>query len=209
MLSNRLIEKSDKKIILDNNSVYWRDSFVCGVLHEQRYLIVAAAPLYPRDSTTLYYDKDKYPSLQVIKALRTKHGNKADEFYRPPTELRVDALDEYKPDTLEGLFKTLEDLQRRLDCRCCNPAWERDFSRQKYLSSTINGDRAFFRGSAESALGEGRVQVSSTVKGLLSLDKDALICFGLCISALDKINPYKYEHSSSSYNEESFINSYS
>jgi hypothetical protein len=201
VLSHRLIEKSDNKVVIDKNSVYWRDSFVCGTLHEQLYLIVTAAPLYPVDYTTLYYDRDKYPAKQALEALIDKYGPEGDEKYKPPSKLRIDALDEYKPKNLEQLYEHIETLQRRVDVRAFAPNWERDFVRVKYNATCIDGDRAFFKTQAVSALDEGRVQISSTAKSLLSRDQDALICFGICVSALETLNPYKGERRSSGFEE--------
>jgi hypothetical protein len=191
VLSDRMIERSADKTVIDNNAVYWRDCFVAGILHEQLYILVCSAPYYPREYTTLFYDQDKYPAKQVIKTLQEKHGRHGDEKYLPPKQLRVDALDEFKPKNLEELYEHIETLKRRVDVRAITPNWERDFSRVRYHATCVDGDQAFFRTAAISALNENRCQVSSTAKNLLSKDDNALICFGLCVTALEGLNPYK------------------
>jgi hypothetical protein len=199
VLSSRLIEKSTDKTILDGNAVYHRDSFVVGVLHEKLILIVAAAPFYPFDYTSLYFDADKYPARQIIRDLKDGFGPEGDERYRAPSELHVDALDQIQPDNLEILYQDLETLERRLGCRSFTGNWERDFSRKKHLTSCLDGDRTYFRSAATSALDTGRCQVSSTVKGLLSREESSLIAFGFCIVALDSINPYSSGRRSSDF----------
>ncbi len=193
MLSQRLVELSQNKIIIDGNSVYHRDSVVCGILHEQLYFLVCALPFYPFDSTTLFYNQDQYPAKQVIEALKSKHGSDFMEKYRYPTELRIDVLDELKPRNLEQLHTDVETLQRRVDVRAFATNRERDFCRQRYNAICLDGDLAFFKSAATSALDEGRVQVSSTAKNLLSRDSDALLAFGICVAALETLNPYRGE----------------
>lgn len=195
MLSKSLIEKGDNKIIINKNSVYHRDSVVCGILHEQLFLLVCALPFYPFDSTTLFYNQAQYPAKQAIEALQSKHSSDFVEKYRPPTELRIDVLDEFKPRNLEQLHTDVETLQRRVDVRAFATNRERDFCRQRYNAICLDGDLAFFKSAATSALDEGRVQVSSTAKNLLSRDSDALLAFGICVSALTSLNPYRGERS--------------
>jgi hypothetical protein len=190
VLSNSLIEKSEGKIVIDNKAVYWRDSFVVAVLHEQKYLLLTALPLYPQNWITLYHNKDQYPSKQIIESIQDKfHGD--EERYRPPTKLRIDVLDEAKPRNLDELYRIVEDCKRRLDARVYAPNWERDFSQTKHHAVCLEGDRAFFKGLAQSALDEDRVQVSNEAKSLLSREDSAMIAFGICVSALDTMNPYR------------------
>jgi hypothetical protein len=191
VLSKLLLELSQDKIVIDNNSVYWRDSVAVAALHEQLYLLVSALPLYPRDPTTLYYDQTKYPSKMIIESLKSKYGPHGDEKYRPPTRLRIDVLGEYKPRNLVELNQIIEELQRRLDARAYAPNWERDFVRIKQNATCVEGDRAYFKGLAQSALDENRVQVSLMAKSLLSREENALIAFGICISASETMNPYR------------------
>jgi hypothetical protein len=191
VLSKRLIERSQNKIIIDSNSVYHRDSVVCGILHEKLYVLVAALPFYPFDSTTLFYNQGQYPAKQAIEVLQAKHGEDWLDKYKPPTELRIDVMDELKPRNLEQLHTDIETLQRRIDARAFTGNWERDFARTRYNATCIEGDRTYFSSAATSALDEGRVQVSSTAKNLLSRDSDALLAFGICVSALTTLNPYR------------------
>lgn len=210
MFSNRSIEKGGDKVVIDNNSVYHRDLFV-GVLHEQLLILVCAVPYYPVSKDTLYFDELKYPAKQIIESLRSKHGTHGEDKYVLPAQLHIDCLDEAKPRSLEELHNNLETLQRRADCRIFTPNWERDFARTKFNASCLDGDRAFFKTSATSALDEGRVQISATAKELLSRSADALICFGLCVVAAEKMNPYKGSQRSSDFSrrEESLASSYS
>jgi len=196
-----LIEKSQNRIIVNKASVYHRDSFVCGILHEKLYVLVAALPFYPFDETTLFFNEAQYPAKQAIERLQEIHGKAFVDFYRPPRELRIDVLDEMKPRNLEQLHTDVETLQRRLDIRAFTTNRERDFARTRYNATCLDGDLTFFSSAATSALDEGRVQVSSTAKNLLSRDSDALLCFGICVSALTTLNPYRGERSRGSRRE--------
>jgi hypothetical protein len=203
VLSNQLIEKSEGKIVIDNKAVYWRDSFVVAILHEQLYLMVAALPLYPKNQTTLFYDQAKYPAKQVLEMLREKYGPHGDEKYRPPSPPRIDVLDEARPRNLDELYRIVENCKRRFDARIYTPNWERDFSQVKHHAVCLEGDRAFFKGLAQSALDENRVQVSNEAKSLLSREDNAMIAFGICVSALDAMNPYRSSRGGNFDREES------
>jgi hypothetical protein len=189
LLLRQLIEKQDDKIII-NDSMYWRNCFVAGVYHEARYLLVLSAAYFPAYTYLLHLNAEKYPVKQLVESLKDKWGDAWMDRYRPPERLKIDVLDECVAESVNALNDTLEALNRTLDCRCVCGNWESDFARTRYLVTPIEGDKAFLREMAISALEEARVQVSASAERLLARDEIALVSMGMATVTLEKINPY-------------------
>ena len=201
LLLNQVIEKQDKIIII-NDSLYWRNSFSVGVSHEDKYLVVASAPYYPPDKNLIHINSDKYPIKQLRESLKSKHGIGYEDFYRPPEELRIDVLDEYTPKSLDELNDKLKSLRDGFDATCVTGSWEVDFARTRYLATPIEGGKAFFRELAVSALVESRVQISASAKKLLARNEVALITMGMACAALEKVKPYSFYSRYSAHKQE-------